>query len=48
MKLIPSRTELLEVAAAGHELLTKRNADELPREITTAFADFYQTKAWER
>jgi predicted alpha/beta-hydrolase family hydrolase len=48
MKLVPSRTELLEVAAAGHELLTKRNVDELPREISAAFAEFYQIKAWER
>lgn len=48
MKLIPARTEFLEVAAAGHELLTKRNGDELPRHVTAAFAEFYQVKAWEK
>jgi predicted alpha/beta-hydrolase family hydrolase len=48
IKLIPSRTELLEVAAAGHELLSKRNAEELPREITTAFVEFYGIKAMEK
>ncbi len=45
MKLIPARTELLEVSAAGHELMSKRNADELPRDVTAAFVEFYQIKA---
>jgi predicted alpha/beta-hydrolase family hydrolase len=30
LKLIPAPTELLPMPAAGHELLTKRNRDELP------------------
>jgi len=30
VKLIPAKTEILEIATAGHELLTKRNAEELP------------------
>lgn len=45
MKLIPARTELLEVAAAGHELMSKRNADELPRDVLAAFAAFYQIES---
>lgn len=48
MTLIPGRTELLEVAAAGHELLTKRNAEQLPRDIRTAFAEFYQIEIREK
>src|SRR5690349_12995206 len=37
LKFIPARTELRPVAAAGHELLSKRNADELPHSIVEAF-----------
>lgn len=38
--LIPARTELLPVESAGHELLTARNRDALPKEIASAFACF--------
>ena len=40
LKLIPARTELLSVAAAGHELLTTRNRDELPKMVVEAFSKF--------
>jgi hypothetical protein len=31
LQLIPARTELVSIPSAGHELLTKRNCEELPR-----------------
>jgi hypothetical protein len=37
MQLIPARTELLSVPGAGHELLTRRNHNELPQRIVEAF-----------
>jgi hypothetical protein len=40
LKLITARSELLPVAAAGHELLTKRNRDELPRLCVEKFRSF--------
>ena len=40
LKLIPARTELLTVAAAGHELLTRKNRDELPAKVVQAFRSF--------
>lgn len=40
LNLIPARTELIPVEAAGHELLTARNRDALPKEIASAFASF--------
>lgn len=40
LQLIPARHQLLEVPAAGHELLTKRNAAELPTQIVAAFGQF--------
>lgn len=40
LKLTPARTELLRVESAGHELMTARNRDALPREIALAFACF--------
>jgi predicted alpha/beta-hydrolase family hydrolase len=41
LKLIPARTELLTVPAAGHELLTKRNKDALPALIVSSFHSFF-------
>lgn len=38
LTLIPARTQLLPVTAAGHELMTRRNAQELPAMISAAFA----------
>ena len=40
LKLIPALSELLPIAAAGHELMTKRNRDELPSRIVDAFRSF--------
>jgi predicted alpha/beta-hydrolase family hydrolase len=41
LKLIPARTEILGVGGAGHELLTKRNLQELPESVVQAFRIFY-------
>lgn len=40
LNLIPARTELLTIPAAGHELLTKQNRDDLPTLIVEAFRAF--------
>src|ERR1022692_1208376 len=40
LKLIGTRTELLPIGGAGHELLTKRNRDELPMMVVEAFLSF--------
>ena len=40
LQLIPARTELLPVAGAGHELLTKRNRDELSKIVVESFRSF--------
>jgi uncharacterized protein len=40
LKLIRARTELVPIAGAGHELLTKRNRDELPKMVVGAFQSF--------
>jgi predicted alpha/beta-hydrolase family hydrolase len=40
LKLIRARTELLPVAGAGHELMTKRNRDEVPHLLVEAFQSF--------
>jgi predicted alpha/beta-hydrolase family hydrolase len=40
LQLIPARTELLPIAGAGHELLTKKNRDTLPRLVLEAFRSF--------
>jgi predicted alpha/beta-hydrolase family hydrolase len=37
LQLIPAPTELLPISSAGHELITKRNRDELPAIIVEAF-----------
>jgi uncharacterized protein len=37
LKLIPGRTELIEVAGAGHELATQRNRDRASQLIVEAF-----------
>jgi predicted alpha/beta-hydrolase family hydrolase len=42
LKLIQARTELTSIAGAGHELMTKRNRDELPRIVVEAFRLFTQ------
>jgi predicted alpha/beta-hydrolase family hydrolase len=40
LKLIPTRTELLPISGAGHELLTRRNREELPELVVKAFRRF--------
>jgi hypothetical protein len=40
LKLIPARTELVPVTAAGHELMTKRNRDDVLRTVVEAFRLF--------
>jgi predicted alpha/beta-hydrolase family hydrolase len=40
LKLIPARTELLQITDAGHELLTKRNRGEVPKIVVEAFRLF--------
>ena len=37
MRLIPARTELLEIASAGHELMTKSNRQDFPNAVVKAF-----------
>jgi uncharacterized protein len=39
LKLIPARTRLLGMEGAGHELMTRRNAAELPALVRAAFAE---------
>jgi uncharacterized protein len=40
LQLIPAPTQLFPVAAAGHELLTKQNRDQLPKLVVEAFRSF--------
>jgi predicted alpha/beta-hydrolase family hydrolase len=40
LKLIPATTELLPITSAGHELMTKKNRDELPKIIVDRFLSF--------
>jgi hypothetical protein len=37
LRLIPARTELLEIAGAGHGLMTKSNCHEVPNIVVEAF-----------
>ena len=40
LKLIPARTELLPIPSAGHELMTPKNREELPKQVVEAFRSF--------
>jgi predicted alpha/beta-hydrolase family hydrolase len=40
LKLVPARTELMIVPAAGHELMGSKNRAELPARIVEAFFNF--------
>jgi uncharacterized protein len=40
LTLIPARTELLPITGAGHELLTKKNRDEMPKIVVEGFQSF--------
>ncbi|HTY83775.1 MAG TPA: alpha/beta fold hydrolase [Silvibacterium sp.] len=42
LRLIPARTELLSVPSAGHELMTKRNREELSRLVVESFLGFVE------
>jgi predicted alpha/beta-hydrolase family hydrolase len=42
LKLIPARRELVTIAGAGHELMTKKNRDEVVRLVTEAFRSFVE------
>ncbi|MGE5110935.1 MAG: alpha/beta family hydrolase [Acidobacteriaceae bacterium] len=41
LKLIPAPTRLLSVLGAGHEILSKRNVDELPKQVVDVLSAFY-------
>ena len=45
LTLIPARTELLHVTGAGHELVTKRNRDEVSKIVVEAFGSFIDNVA---
>lgn len=45
LELIPARTELLEVEGAGHHLLLRKTAGDLPARIAEAFSAFFTLKA---
>ena len=40
LRMIPGRTELMMVAGAGHELMSKKNSEELPRRVVEGFLQF--------
>jgi uncharacterized protein len=40
LKLVQVRAELLPITGAGHELVTKRNRDEVPKIVLEAFRVF--------
>ena len=40
LELIPARTELLPIPSAGHELLTEKNCDGLPKLVADALQSF--------
>ena len=40
LRFIPARTELLPITGAGHELMTKKNRDELAKVVVEAFRLF--------
>ena len=40
LKMIPGRTELMMVAGAGHELMSKKNSEELPGRVVEGFLQF--------
>jgi predicted alpha/beta-hydrolase family hydrolase len=45
LKLIRARTELLPITGAGHELLTKRNRDEVSKIVVNTFRSFTSSVA---
>lgn len=45
LQLIPARKELLAISGAGHELMSKRNREELPQQVIEAFRKFFGAAA---
>jgi predicted alpha/beta-hydrolase family hydrolase len=45
LSLIPTRTDLLPITGAGHELLTKSNRESLIEQITSRFISSFATSA---
>ena len=45
LQLIPARTQLVIVEGAGHELMSKRNAAQLPGMITAKFEEMFGSAA---
>ncbi|MGA1998429.1 MAG: alpha/beta fold hydrolase [Terriglobales bacterium] len=43
VKLLPARTQLVAIEGAGHELMTKRNAAELPAIVSNAFGEMFRS-----
>jgi predicted alpha/beta-hydrolase family hydrolase len=43
VKLIAARTQLVAIEGAGHELMTKRNAAELPAIVSNAFGEMFRS-----
>ena len=43
VKLIPARTQLVTIEGTGHELMTKKNAAELPAVVRSAFAEMFRS-----
>jgi predicted alpha/beta-hydrolase family hydrolase len=43
LRLIPTQTELLPIADAGHELMTRRNREELIAQVASTFLSFLRT-----
>jgi len=43
--LIPARTQLVPIGGAGHELMSKRNAAELPAVVESAFGAMFRNAA---
>jgi predicted alpha/beta-hydrolase family hydrolase len=41
LKLIPAKTRLVTIEGAGHELMTKKNAGELPGLVVRAFREMF-------
>jgi uncharacterized protein len=44
LSLIRAQTELIPIAGAGHELLTKQNRDELPKTVVESFRSFSSSR----
>ena len=42
LKLIPAHTRFLPIPGAGHELMSRRSRDELPRMVVEAFRQFVE------